>query len=131
MLLLLSGMITLSCSQERPPNLPLVGIYNRTTAKIEVSEIVVKQPAQGARVKAVYLSIAQRVEALSVRRRISEMRLSETLGADHIDRALLDREVAQLKKDERAAFADYVKYQMELRKLLTEKEFEKLGKFEK
>lgn len=129
-ILLVSCLGALSCSKDHPPSLPLVGIYNRNTAKIEVTDIVTNDASQATRVRAVYERIATQVEVLAARRQLSEQRISATLDTPHVDRAQLDREVAQLRQDERAAFAEYIKYQMELRKLLSEKEFQKLGKFE-
>lgn len=129
-ILLVSCLGALSCSKERPPSLPLVGIYTRNTAKIEVAEIVTNDAARAARVRAVYKRIATQVEVLAERRRQSEKRISATLDTPHIDQEQLADEVGQLRRDERAAFAEYIKYQMELRTLLSEKEFQKLGKFE-
>lgn len=73
--LVLLCCITVACAKDRPKSLPMVGIYNRTTAKIEVTPIVVHDPLKRRQAQDVYTEIAATVEQLAAARSASQKRI--------------------------------------------------------
>jgi hypothetical protein len=119
----------MSCSSPvRPPSRPATRIYDRSMAQLGVLELVVPDRARAERAKLLLHEVEREfVGAEAVRRGAAEA----ALGLSAIGEPT-DEEIGQAFRlmDAAAsrAFARYVEVQLELRKVLTKQEFEKLSK---
>jgi|SRR6187551_3355139 len=125
-----SACILLACSNHRPAQLPMSGMYKRSTARIEVSQIVIKDQHRRWRVHAVYLRVAQLAEKFAARRTQHNAQLTQVMSTPTLHLADVEQVVKAFERDQKVAFDEYISLQLELRELMTKNEFEKLGKFQ-
>lgn len=107
----------------------MAGVYNKSSCRTEVSLLVVSERGRGARVKQAYSEMADQVEVLSAKRDEANARLVALSRKASLDEAAVRAQVQVIEADTRAAFERYVALQMELRGLLSEKEFNQLRSF--
>jgi len=118
-----------ACSKHRPAHLPVVGIYARNTARLEVTAIVVTDQERVERAREIYTAIAELGEQLSQKRLQSAAQVTELTAQSTFDLTQVEATVGQIKRDQKEAFTRYIALQMELRKTLTAREFKQLGRF--
>jgi len=119
-----------ACSKHRPASLPIASIYGRSTARLEVTAIVITDEQRAERAREIYTKIAQLGEGLAHERKRAADRVTELTSEPQLDVEQIEAAIGQIKRDQKAAFVAYIALQMELRKTLTAREFEQLGRFD-
>jgi hypothetical protein len=116
-----------ACSKEaRPDSHPIVGIYDRNAARIELVELIIHDQPRARKIKAKYEEIATLVESLAATRAKSSRVLYE-LSADRTLREdELRAEIGKMRAAGRATFEKYTALQLELRTMMTSEEFHRL-----
>jgi hypothetical protein len=116
-----------SCSSPvRPPSRPATRIYDRSMAQLGVIDLVVSDRARAERAEALLEQVEQAfVTAETLRRKAAETALGLSDAGEPTDEEIRS---SFRTMDEAAsrAFQRYVAVQLELRQVLTRREFEKL-----
>ena len=118
-----------SCSSPaKPPSRPATRIYDRSMAQLGVIELVVDEPARAKKAQDLLRQVEVAfVEAEARRRVAAELAMGLASSGEPTDEdiraafRLMDRAASE-------AFTRYVAVQLELRRVLTRAEFEKLSK---
>lgn len=120
---------SLSCGPPgRPPSRPATRIYDRSMAQLGVVELVVKDQARAEQAKRVLERVEQAfVEAEARRTKAAELAFGLSTKSEPTDEEIR-RAFATMDEASNVAFARYVGAQLELRRVLTRTEFEKLSK---
>ncbi len=122
---LLSASGLSSCKKERPPNHPVSGMQARGASKIEVVELIVKDPKRAKLVKATYVAINELGKETALKRATHLKRIAELTDTYEISKDEVRAEFAKLRLVGGDAYQQYIALQLDIRKNTTAEEFAK------
>ena len=121
-------------AKETPPRHPVIEMRARLEAKLDLVELVVKDPARAARLRAIYLEAWQlghdfdlaRARSLQQAQAVVGERMSPEAQQQPLPEGVLERTMVPDIELGRASFARYTSLMLEARTLLSDEEFRKL-----
>jgi len=121
--------------QKGPPRHPVGEMSARATAKLDVIDLIVSDPARAERVRHVYVQLAAlgkefdlaRARSMVAARSALEKRSSEAAQSNPASPADLELMLAPPLVEGKLMFERYTALMLEARSLLTEEEFDKLN----
>lgn len=134
---MLAALAVAGCGGAKgPPRHPVAEMTARSSAKLELIELVVDDPERAQRVRQIYLQLVDlgrqfdllRAQSLSKARADWQKRVSSDAQAAPGNAETLELVLAPPLQDGKAVFERYAALMLEARSLLTQHEFEKLNK---
>jgi hypothetical protein len=121
------GLVAVACGpKDLPPSLPRTQIYQRFAPRVELVELVIKEPKRAETVKELYIEIEDTFYDQGVKAAKEFQALSghKEQISDQELRSTFDR----FRAGERAAYEHYIAVQMKLRQTVSRDEFARLNK---